>query len=240
MYARNSKSREYVSYSKDSIVGDVVSHQDYSTEFLHSLSCTGMPPHALPLRPGTLLMLLRNYSPRKGLCNGTRLLVVEVQARLLIVRIVSGPCRDNVEAIPRICCDSTGNTELPFVLRRFQFPVRLAWAITINKSQGQTLPGRLGIYLPTPVFSHGQLYVALSRATSFACVRVLALDRDDTQRGTRSSSEDGSIKTLNIVDRNLERQYIQVLSLTNMFSGHGPSGRSRAFTANVCCVMMKC
>ena len=107
-------------------------------------------------------MLLRNYSPRKGLCNGTRLLVVKIQPRPLVVRIVSGPCRDNVEAIPRICCDSSGNSELPFVLRRHQFPVQLAWAITINKCQGQTLSERLGIYLPNPIFSHGQLYVALS------------------------------------------------------------------------------
>ena len=174
--------REYISYSKDSIVGDNLSHQDYSTEFLNSMSCTGMPPHTLPLRPGTLVMLLRNYSPLKGLCNGTRLLVMKVQPRLLVVRIVSGPCRDNVEVLPRICCDSTGNTELPFVLRRHQFPVKLARVITINKSQGQTLSVRLDIYLPTPVFSHGQLYVALSRATGFARVRVLANDCDDTQR----------------------------------------------------------
>lgn len=59
--------------------------------------------------------------------------------------------------------------ELAFV--RWQFPVRLAYSMTINKSQGQTL-GHVGLLLRTPVFSHGQLYVALSRVRSQKSVLV--------------------------------------------------------------------
>ena len=44
--------------------------------------------------------------------------------------------------------------------------------MTINKAQGQTLDF-VGIYLPQPVFCHGQLYVALSRAKTSASVKVL-------------------------------------------------------------------
>ena len=59
----------------------------------------------------------------------------------------------------------------PFTLLRCQFPLQLAFAITINKAQGQTL-SRVGVLLPEPGFTHGQLHVALSRATQVADVAV--------------------------------------------------------------------
>ncbi|KAG6706177.1 hypothetical protein I3842_07G211900 [Carya illinoinensis] len=62
--------------------------------------------------------------------------------------------------------------EFGFPFKRTQFPIRLSFAMTINKSQGQTLDF-VGIYLPQPVFSHGQLYVALSRAKTASTLRIL-------------------------------------------------------------------
>ena len=58
-------------------------------------------------------------------------------------------------------------------MTRKQFPVKPAFAITANKSQGQTLQ-KVGIYLPTPMFSHGQLYVAMSRATAADNLKILS------------------------------------------------------------------
>ena len=78
------------------------------------------------------------------------------------------------------------DVDLPFALCRRQFPVRLAWAMTINKTRGQTFD-KVGIHLEEPVFTHGQLYVAFSRARSFSDVRVEILPtlrqgrRDDTR-----------------------------------------------------------
>ena len=59
----------------------------------------------------------------------------------------------------------------PFQFERKQFSVRLSFAMTVNKAQGQTIPN-VGVYLPEPVFSHGQLYVALSRATARSNVKI--------------------------------------------------------------------
>ena len=56
-------------------------------------------------------------------------------------------------------------TEYPFEWQRRQFPVRSAFAMTINKSQGQTLK-YAGIWLRGQVFTHGQLYVACSRVSA--------------------------------------------------------------------------
>ena len=64
---------------------------------------------------------------------------------------------------------------MPFTLRHRQFPLRLAYSMTINKAQGQTFE-KVGIYLHRPCFSHGQLYVALSRARGFNDVKVKVVE----------------------------------------------------------------
>ena len=91
---------------------------------------------------------------------------------------MTGTHAGNQVFLPRIpICPS--DLDMPFKLRRLQFPVRPAFAMTINKSQGQTLE-TVGIYLKKAVFAHGQLYVALSRVTSKDNVHVL-IERKDAK-----------------------------------------------------------
>ncbi|AES75900.1 PIF1-like helicase [Medicago truncatula] len=97
----------------------------YQPEFLDSITQVSIPPHILKVKKGAPLMLLRNINPRYGLCNRTRML-----------------CRNlfkNIAFLPIIKLKTNASSRLPFVLSRKQFPVRLSFAITINKSQGHTI-----------------------------------------------------------------------------------------------------
>ena len=115
-------------------------------------------------------MLLRNLDALNGLCNGTRLIVKSLMPNLIEATIETGTFAGSVVCIPKIKLFSAETDALEF--QRIQFPIRLAFAMTINKAQGQTLD-RAGLYLPKPVFSHGQLYVALSRVRQKESIKIL-------------------------------------------------------------------
>jgi ATP-dependent exoDNAse (exonuclease V) alpha subunit len=116
-------------------------------------------------------MLLRNLDPVHGLCNGTRMTILRASTRCLEVRLNGGTFDGETRLIYRTKLTSNEG-DFHFQLTRLQFPVRLAFAMTINKSQGQSLT-HVGIDLQAPVFTHGQLYVALSRATDVRNISIL-------------------------------------------------------------------
>ncbi|PIA31381.1 hypothetical protein AQUCO_05000048v1 [Aquilegia coerulea] len=127
-----------------------------SNENMQALDPPSLPPFKLQLKVGCQIMLLRNLQPRDGLCNGTHLMVVQFATRVIKAKILNGSHAGNYVFIP----------------------LRLAFAMTINKSQGQSVK-YVGIDLRNHVFSHGQLYVELSRCTSSNRISVLLGNEDD-------------------------------------------------------------
>ena len=67
---------------------------------------------------------------------------------------------------------------IPLKFQRRQFPITLYFAVTINKSQGQSL-SYVGFFLPKAVFTHRQLYIAISRVKSKSVLKILVMDENE-------------------------------------------------------------
>ena len=146
-------------------VGDMDDQTAFPTEFLNTLCLSGMPEHELLLKINSIVILLRNMDIKGGHCNGTRYLVKHIgEYRLVLHKLDAGPDdKDRVLILPQIPLRYNG-LDLPFELCRcrLQFSIKLAFALTINRAQGQSV-SKCGILLPKNVWTHGQIYVAFSR-----------------------------------------------------------------------------
>ena len=138
-------------------------------EYLNSLNPSSLPPYRLRLRKYCIVMLIRNISINEGLCNGTRLQIIDFSNHLLKCKVLTGDFRGNIVFLNRITLFS--ENEYSFTFSRGQFPIKLAFVMTINKAQGQTFK-KIGIDLRRDVFSHGQLHDALSRVRSCSSLKI--------------------------------------------------------------------
>jgi len=150
---------------------DAVS-EPFSAESLQSIELASIPPSCLKLTIAAPVILIRNLSPKQGLCNGTRMRVLGIGRNCLQVAILGSKWDGEVRLLSRIKL-TTSEEDLPFILeKKKQFPIRVCFAMTVNKSQGQSLQ-QVGVDLRTNPFTHGQLYVALSRVTSLDGLTIL-------------------------------------------------------------------
>jgi ATP-dependent DNA helicase PIF1 len=82
---------------------------------------------------GVLILLLRNLNQSIGLCDGMRLIIKRLGQRVIEAKIITG---NNVGKCVFILCIimSPSGIDWPFILRHRQFPIQVAFAMTINKS----------------------------------------------------------------------------------------------------------
>ena len=123
---------EMVYHSFDSVEDDP--HNYYPPEYLNTLTPNGLPPHMLKLKINCPIILLRNIDPANGLCNGMRLVMRGFQKNAIDAEIVVGQHSGMRVFLPRIPLCPSDDDMFPFSFKRKQFPIRLSFAMTINKS----------------------------------------------------------------------------------------------------------
>lgn len=121
-------------------------------------------PEQVTLAMDAQVMITFNYDIGLGLVNGTRGVVTALDQKSVTIRLLDG--REEVIPYIKIEQEDDPDVELNFM------PLKLAWAVTIHKSQGMTLDA-IEIDIGSNIFTVGQAYTALSRARNLKSVRVV-------------------------------------------------------------------
>jgi len=147
------------------------------------------------------------------MCNRTRFRLLGINRNCLQVAILGGRWDGEIRLRLRIKL-TTCNEELLFILERKQFPVHLCFAMTVNKSQTQSLK-QVGVDLCTDAFTHGQLYVVQSRVISLDELTLLPSSNTPIVTSNIVYSEvllqDTSVIHMSIMTSALANHYISTI-----------------------------
>jgi hypothetical protein len=173
--------------------GVPIEHSVFTDEYLATVLPSGVPPHVLTLKPGTIAILIMNLAPDDGLTNGTKIIIDRIVSPVLLQVRARNPSTGVLTQayIPRMRFNFNLHRTSTAVVRT-QFPVLPAYAITCNRAQCQTLDF-VGFDATVPIFSHGSLFVALSRARRAVDV-ALFVGSDG-----RALGADGAASVVNVV-----------------------------------------
>jgi len=174
-------------------------------DLLHARNFNGMPPHHLLLKQGQVCFLERNLSLKDGLMHSSKVVVTNLYPSSVEFLLLHGRNKGQTRLIPRITFQEPWKGTA-IILKRVQIPLRPAYAMTFNKSQGQTLD-RVVLDIRNPIFAHGQLYVGLSRVRDR--ISIIALVTEDDEASAQRTPY-----SYNIVDPHLKEVVQSIESTT--------------------------
>jgi ATP-dependent DNA helicase PIF1 len=135
---------------------------------LNAYNNNSAPPHLLKLKVNDICLVMRALMV-DNIASNSRVQILSILPNVIWVKTLSERVQ-RIVAIPKVRFKFRLTYGESFCLMRTQFPLRLAYAMTMNKSQSQTLRRTL-VDCRQPPFSHGHLYVASSRVRSAQDIR---------------------------------------------------------------------
>ncbi len=124
--------------------------------------------YVIDLYKGLYVIVTRNLNFEKGIINGTTGIITTLTPNLIVIKMTNN---QKCTITYHKDVNDNNNTFIKFM------PIKLAYALSIHKSQGATLDA-IEVDGSTYIFAPGQLYTALSRAKNLSSVKLINLDKD--------------------------------------------------------------
>ena len=154
------------------------------------------PDHELILKVNDICILLRHYDQKNGFSNNSRVIVTNITHKTVRVRSLNDSTK--YACLPRIHFEVKTKFRLSVKMTRRQFPLKLAYALTVNRCQGQQFDKVL-FDIGTAPFAHGQLYVSISRVREGSNFRFYIDSENDNECIYTADDETLYPQTANVV-----------------------------------------